>query len=261
MDLVYRVEDRGRVVHAVQRNGDLFEIEGDLFEGYRPGAPIAGGLSSVRVLAPVAPTKIIAVGLNYRDHAAEQGKAIPAEPLIFIKPSTAVIGPGDPIRIPLGAGRVDHEAEVGVVIKRRAYQVPVARALEYVLGVTCLNDVTARDIQRRENQYTRPKGFDTFAPIGPAIAVGLDPSALDIEGLVNGTIRQRSSTRHLIFPVPRLVAFISAVMTLLPGDIIATGTPAGIGPLVPGDVVTVRVSGVGELVNPVVEGLPSTPAS
>ena len=262
MDLVYRVEDQKRVVHAVQRGCDLFEIEGDLFEGYRPGAPIPGGLPSVRVLAPVAPTKIVAVGLNYRDHAAEQGKALPAEPLIFIKPSTAVIGPGDPIRIPAGAGRVDHEAEVGVVIKRRAYQVPAARALEYLLGVTCVNDVTARDIQRRENQYTRPKGFDTFAPVGPAIAVGLDPSALDVEGLVNGTVRQqRSSTRQLIFPVPQLVAFISAVMTLLPGDIIATGTPAGIGPLAPGDVVTVRVSGVGELVNPVVEGLPSTPAS
>lgn len=259
--LLYRVADHERIVYALAQGDDLCEIDGDIFEGYRPGAPIPDGLPSVRVLAPVAPTKIVAVGLNYRDHAAEQGKALPAEPLIFIKPSTAVIGPGDPIRLPAGAGRVDHEAEVGVVIKRRAYQVPAARALEYVLGVTCVNDVTARDIQRRENQYTRPKGFDTFAPVGPAVAVGLDPSALDVEGLVNGTVRQQSSTRQLIFPVPQLVAFISAVMTLLPGDIIATGTPAGIGPLVPGDVVTVGVSGVGELVNPVVEGFPPNPAS
>jgi 2-keto-4-pentenoate hydratase/2-oxohepta-3-ene-1,7-dioic acid hydratase in catechol pathway len=259
--LLYRVADHERIVYALAQGDDLCEIDGDIFEGYRPGAPIPGGLPSVRVLAPVAPTKIVAVGLNYRDHAAEQGKALPAEPLIFIKPSTAVIGPGDPIRIPAGAGRVDHEAEVGVVIKRRAYQVPAAQALEYLLGVTCVNDVTARDIQRRENQYTRPKGFDTFAPVGPAIAVGLDPSSLDVEGLVNGTVRQQSSTRQLIFSVPQLVAFISAVMTLLPGDIIATGTPAGIGPLVPGDVVTVRVSGVGELVNPVVEGFPPNPAS
>jgi 2-keto-4-pentenoate hydratase/2-oxohepta-3-ene-1,7-dioic acid hydratase in catechol pathway len=165
-----------------------------------------------------------------------------------------VIGPGDHIRLPPGAGRVDHEAEAGIVIRRRAYHVPAARAHEYILGVTCVNDVTARDIQRRENQYTRPKGFDTFAPIGPAIAVGLDPSALDVEGIVNGTVRQRSSTRQLIFSVPELVAFISAIMTLLPGDIISTGTPSGIGRLEPGDVVTVRVAGVGELINPVVEG-------
>ena len=248
--------DHERIVYALAQGDELCEVDGDIFEGYRPGAPIPGGLPSVRVLAPVAPTKIVAVGLNYRDHAAEQGKALPAEPLIFIKPSTAVIGPGDPIRLPPGAGRVDHEAEVGVVIKRRAYRVPAARALEYVLGVTCVNDVTARDIQRRENQYTRPKGFDTFAPVGPAVAVGLESVCAR---------RRRPRERHgpaavlhpsLIFPVPQLVAFISAVMTLLPGDIIATGTPAGIGPLVPGDLVTVRVSGVGELVNPVVEGFP-----
>jgi 2-keto-4-pentenoate hydratase/2-oxohepta-3-ene-1,7-dioic acid hydratase in catechol pathway len=206
------------------------------------------------VLAPVLPSKIVAVGLNYRDHAAEQGKPVPAEPLIFLKPSTAVIGPGDAIRLPPGAGRIDHEAEAGVVIRRRAFRVPAARAHEYVLGVTCVNDVTARDIQRRENQYTRPKGFDTFAPVGPAVAVGLDLTDLEVEGLVNGTVRQRSSTRQLIFPVADLVAFISAVMTLLPGDIISTGTPAGIGPLTAGDVVTVRVSGVGDLVNPVVAG-------
>jgi 2-keto-4-pentenoate hydratase/2-oxohepta-3-ene-1,7-dioic acid hydratase in catechol pathway len=254
MDRLYRIEDQGRVVHAVQQAEDLFEIEGDIFEGYRAGAPIPGGLTSVRVLAPVLPSKIVAVGLNYRDHAAEQGKPLPAEPLIFLKPSTAVIGPGDAIRLPPGAGRVDHEAEAGVVIRRRAFRVPAARAHEYVLGVTCVNDVTARDIQRRENQYTRPKGFDTFAPVGPAVAVGLDLTDLEVEGLVNGTVRQRSSTRQLIFPVADLVAFISAVMTLLPGDIISTGTPAGIGPLTAGDVVTVRVSGVGDLVNPVVAG-------
>jgi 2-keto-4-pentenoate hydratase/2-oxohepta-3-ene-1,7-dioic acid hydratase in catechol pathway len=149
---------------------------------------------------------------------------------------------------------VDHEAEVGLVIKRRAYRVPAARAHGYVLGVTGVNDVTARDIQRRDNQYTRPKGFDTFAPVGPAIAVGLDLSDVEVQGLVNGVVRQRSSTRQLIFPAADLVAFISAVMTLLPGDIISTGTPAGIGPLAAGDVVTVRVSGVGDLVNPVIAG-------
>jgi 2-keto-4-pentenoate hydratase/2-oxohepta-3-ene-1,7-dioic acid hydratase in catechol pathway len=165
-----------------------------------------------------------------------------------------VIGPGEPIRLPPGAGRVDHEAEAGVVIRRRAYRVSAADAGEYVLGITCVNDVTARDIQRRENQYTRPKGFDTFAPLGPAIAVGLDAADLSVEGLVNGKLRQASSTRQLIFPVPELIAFISGIMTLLPGDIISTGTPSGIGPLSAGDQVTVRVAGVGELTNPVVEG-------
>lgn len=253
-DLLFRVADQGRVGYAVQRGGDLFELEGDIFDSYRTGAPIPGGLASVRVLAPVLPSKIVAVGLNYRDHAAEQGKPLPAEPLIFLKPSTSVIGPGDAIRLPPGVGRVDHEAEAGLVIKRRAHRVPAARAHEYVLGVTCVNDVTARDIQRRENQYTRPKGFDTFAPVGPAIAVGLDLTDVDVHGLVNDVVRQRSSTRQLIFPAADLVAFISAVMTLLPGDIISTGTPAGIGPLAAGDVVTVRVSGVGDLVNPVVAG-------
>jgi 2-keto-4-pentenoate hydratase/2-oxohepta-3-ene-1,7-dioic acid hydratase in catechol pathway len=207
-----------------------------------------------RLVAPAVPSKIVAVGLNYRDHAAEQGKPLPAEPLIFLKPSTAVIGPREAIRLPPGAGRVDHEAEAGIVIRRRATRVPASDASDYVLGVTCVNDVTARDIQRRENQYTRPKGFDTFAPVGPCIAIGLDWSDLAVEGWVNGERRQASSTRQLIFPVPELVAFISAVMTLLPGDIISTGTPSGIGPLAAGDVVTVRVAGVGDLVNPVTAG-------
>jgi 2-keto-4-pentenoate hydratase/2-oxohepta-3-ene-1,7-dioic acid hydratase in catechol pathway len=249
---LYRLQADARVFLAVERDGVLSEIEGDVFGDWRPGAPIAGGLKALKVLAPVVPSKIVAVGLNYRDHAAEQGKPLPPEPLIFLKPSTAVIGPGDAIEIPAGVGRVDHEAEAGIVIRRRASRVAAADAMDYVLGVTCVNDVTARDIQRRENQYTRPKGFDTFAPLGPAIALGLDLGDLSVEGLVNGVRRQASTTRQLIFPVAELVAFISDVMTLLPGDIISTGTPSGIGPLQPGDVVTVRVGGVGELTNPVV---------
>jgi 2-keto-4-pentenoate hydratase/2-oxohepta-3-ene-1,7-dioic acid hydratase in catechol pathway len=241
-------------VHAVERDGILRVLVGDVFGRHELGVEIPGGASAVRVLAPVSPGKIVAVGLNYRDHAAEQGKPLPAEPLIFLKPSTAVIGPGDAIVLPPGAGRVDHEAEMAIVIGRRATRVSAADALDHVLGVTCLNDVTARDIQRRENQYTRPKGFDTFAPVGPSVAIGLDPADLGVEGWVNGVRRQGSSTRQLIFPVPELVAFISAVMTLLPGDIISTGTPSGIGPLADGDVVIVRVSGVGDLVNPVAAG-------
>jgi len=251
-DRLYRLQSETRAFYAVERDGVLSELDGDPFGVWRPGSPIASGLHALKVLAPVVPSKIVAVGLNYRDHAAEQGKPLPPEPLIFLKPSTAVIGPGDAIAIPDGVGRVDHEAEAGIVIRRRATRVEVADALDYVLGVTCVNDVTARDIQRRENQYTRPKGFDTFAPVGPAIALGLDLSDLPVEGLVNGVRRQASSTRQLIFPVAELVAFISNVMTLLPGDIISTGTPSGIGPLQPGDVVTVRVGGVGDLTNPVV---------
>jgi 2-keto-4-pentenoate hydratase/2-oxohepta-3-ene-1,7-dioic acid hydratase in catechol pathway len=197
------------------------------------------------------PSKIVCVGLNYRDHAAEQKKPLPKEPMIFIKPSTAVIRHGEPIRIPPGVGRVDHEAELGVVVGKRAYRIPKDRAMEYVLGVTCVNDVTARELQAKDVQYTRAKGFDTFAPIGPVIVTGYDGRPLTVEGIVNGQVRQSSSTRELIFPIDHLIWFISSVMTLLPGDIIATGTPAGIGPIQAGDTVSIRVESVGELTNPV----------
>lgn len=204
------------------------------------------------MLAPVVPGKIVAVALNYRAHAAEQGKPLPSEPLFFIKPSTAVVGPGDAIRLPAGFGRVDHEAEVGVVIGRRATAVSPEAAGDYIFGVTCVNDVTARALQKQIGHYTRAKGFDTFAPVGPAIAIGLDWSNLRVRGRVNGGLRQDSTTSDLIFGVPQLIAFISSVMTLLPGDIISTGTPAGIGPLEAGDTVSVEVEGVGVLENPVV---------
>jgi 2-keto-4-pentenoate hydratase/2-oxohepta-3-ene-1,7-dioic acid hydratase in catechol pathway len=171
--------------------------------------------------------------------------------MIFLKPSTAVIAAGDPILLPPGVGRVDHEAELGIVIGRRAHHVPKDRAREYVFGLTCVNDVTARDMQNRGVQYSHVKGFDTFAPIGPCISVGLDPADLAVEGWVNGVRRQASRTRELIFTAADLIAYISAIMTLLPGDVISTGTPSGIGPLAPGDVVTIRVEGVGELTNPV----------
>jgi len=190
--------------------------------------------------------------LNYKDHAAEMNKALPEEPLIFLKPSTAVIGTGVPIVIPSGAGRVDYEAEVGVVIGKTARHVPASRAHEYVLGLTCVNDVTDRDLQRRDVQYTRAKGFDSFAPLGPCIVSGDLDRPIRVESRVNGETRQQSSTRELIFPIRDLVAFVTRVMTLLPGDIISTGTPPGVGPLVPGDEVVVAIEGVGELVNEVV---------
>ena len=249
---LFRIETDDGLQYVVEQGTRFFHVVGDIFEVWEIGPELPDGLEDARVLAPVVPSKIVAVGLNYRAHAAEQGKPLPAEPLIFLKPSTAVIGPGDAIVIPPGIGRVDHEAEVGIVIGRRATRVAAADAASYILGITAVNDVTAREIQRREGQYTRPKGFDTFAPVGPAVALGLDPADVAVEGWVNAERRQASSTRDLIFPVAELVAFISGVMTLLPGDIISTGTPAGIGPLLPGDVVRVTVAGVGDLVNPVV---------
>jgi 2-keto-4-pentenoate hydratase/2-oxohepta-3-ene-1,7-dioic acid hydratase in catechol pathway len=197
------------------------------------------------------PSKIVCIGLNYTDHAAELGKALPSEPLMFIKPSTAVIGAGDPIRLPPGIGRVHHEAELGIVIGRRSHRVPRALALEAVLGFTCVNDVTARDLQNKDVQYTRSKGFDTFAPIGPCIAVDRSETPRRVEGWVNGERRQASDTGRLIFGLAELIEFVTFVMTLEPGDILSTGTPAGVGSLVAGDRVSVRVEGVGELSNPV----------
>jgi 2-keto-4-pentenoate hydratase/2-oxohepta-3-ene-1,7-dioic acid hydratase in catechol pathway len=256
---VFRIEHQGSARYAVEAGAGYRLIEGDVsadgLSSLKDRALAAAGtgqpVTATRILAPVAPSKIVAIGLNYKDHAAEMGKALPAEPLMFLKPSTAVIGPGDAIRIPGNAGRIDHEAELGVVMAKRASHVPAASALDYVLGLTCLNDVTARELQRKDVQYTRGKGFDTFAPIGPCVAIGLDSSALDIEGSVNGERRQASNTRQLIFSVPEIIAFVSAVMTLLPGDVIATGTPSGVGPLATGDRVTVKIEGIGELSNTV----------
>jgi len=250
MERIYRVRQHDDTFYAVERGGELRRASGDPFAGLSAGAAVSGGLAGVTVLAPLRPSKIVCVGLNYKDHAGEVGKALPAEPLLFIKPSTAVIGPGEPIRIPPGVGRVDHEAELGIVIGRRAHRVPAAKAWDYILGLICVNDVTARDLQKKESQYTRCKGFDTFAPIGPCIAVGLDPSSLDIEGWVNGEKRHHSNTRELIFPVPYLVEHVSRFMTLQPGDVITTGTPSGVGPLVPGDRMMVKLEGVGTLSNP-----------
>jgi 2-keto-4-pentenoate hydratase/2-oxohepta-3-ene-1,7-dioic acid hydratase in catechol pathway len=253
MDRLYRIEYDGATTHAVERDGTLHRLSGDVFGDYTAGAAIPGGLAApgLRLRAPVSPSKIVCIGFNYKDHAAEIGTALPAEPLLFIKPSTAVIGPGDAIRLPPGVGRVDHEAELGVVIGRRAHRVPRARAWDYIRGVTCVNDVTARELQKRESQFTRSKGFDTFAPIGPCVAVGGNGEPRAIEGWVNGERRQASNTKHLLFVIEYLVEFITFVMTLEPGDVISTGTPEGIGPLTAGDTVTVKIEGVGELINPV----------
>jgi 2-keto-4-pentenoate hydratase/2-oxohepta-3-ene-1,7-dioic acid hydratase in catechol pathway len=248
----YRIDYKGRQRYAVERDGEWRLLDGDIFDGFTEGERIAA--NDQRLLAPVDPSKIVCVGLNYKDHAAEVKKPLPAEPLLFIKPSTSVIGPGEPIVLPDGVGRVDHEAELAIVIGRRATRVRAKDAHRYIFGLTCVNDVTARELQVQGAGYTRAKGWDTFAPVGPCIVRGLDytgASGLAVEGWVNGTRRQSSSTRELIFAIPQLIEFISTNMTLLPGDIISTGTPSGIGPLNAGDSVTIKVEGVGELTNPV----------
>ena len=245
MARIFRTPD----TYVVEEGGAFRAIEGDLFGEWRAGREVP---APTTVLAPVAPSKIVCIGLNYKDHAAEQGKPLPAEPLIFLKPSTAIVNPGEAITIPGGVGRVDYEAELAVVIGRRATKVGESDALSHVLGYTCMNDVTARDLQKKDGRYTRAKGFDTFAPLGPCIATGLAPDALRVTGTLNGTLRQDSSTRELIFPVATLIAYISRIMTLLPGDIVSTGTPAGIGPLQAGDEIVVHVEGIVVLRNPVV---------
>lgn len=256
---IYRVEYRGEPRHVIERDGGVWLLEGDVFGTYRAGEKVAEVATSgavpagLRLLAPVLPSKVVGIGLNYRDHAAETNTPIPAEPIVFVKPSTSVIGPGEPIRIPPGVGRVDYEAELGVVISRRARRVTRERAHEHVLGLTCVVDVTAREMQRRGVQWSHCKGYDTFAPVGPCVAVGLSPE-LPIEGWLNDERRQVSNTRELIFTIDDLVAYISSIMTLLPGDVIATGTPSGIGEIKPGDRFKVRIDGIGELGNPV-EGL------
>jgi 2-keto-4-pentenoate hydratase/2-oxohepta-3-ene-1,7-dioic acid hydratase in catechol pathway len=206
--------------------------------------------SQVRLLAPVLPSKVPAIGLNYKAHAEETGKGLPEEPLLFLKPSTSVIGPGETIILPPQSVRVDHEAELAIVMGKAARNVREEEALGYVLGYTCANDVTARDLQAKDGQFTRAKGFDTFCPLGPEVVTDIDPENLDITCRVNGEIRQSSNTSDLVFGVATLVAFVSSVMTLLPGDTILTGTPAGISPVVDGDHVEIEVGGIGVLGNP-----------
>ena len=210
----------------------------------------AAPLDAVRLLAPMIPTKVLCVGRNYADHAAELGSDLPSEPLIFGKPATAVIGPRDDIVLPTLSSNVHHEAELAVVIGRLTRRVAVEDALGAVLGYTVANDVTARDLQQRDGQWTRAKGFDTFCPLGPWIETALDLSGgVGVRCTVNGEPRQNGTTRDLVFDVATIVAYCAAFTTLLPGDVILTGTPAGVGPLVHGDTVTVEVDGIGELTN------------
>jgi len=200
----------------------------------------------------LSPSKIVGIGQNYRAHAVEMGKGIPSEPLMFLKPPSGLIGDGEAIRRPAAFVRVDHEAELGVVIGRRATRVAKERALDFVLGFCCVNDVSVRELQQKDGQWARAKGFDTFCPIGPRIVAGIDHANLRVQARVNGVVKQDSSTADMIFDVPTLIAFVTEHMTLEIGDVISTGTPAGVGNLAVGDVCEIEIEGVGVLRNPVV---------
>jgi 2-keto-4-pentenoate hydratase/2-oxohepta-3-ene-1,7-dioic acid hydratase in catechol pathway len=227
-------------------------VSGDMFSGQYRETGLVAPLAEVALDTPCRPTKIIGIGLNYRDHAAEMNLTLPPEPVMFLKPPSSLLAPGAPIIRPVMARRVDYEAELAVVIGRTASHVSVSEAPKFVFGLTCANDVTARDLQQAGQQWTRAKSFDTFCPLGPLIETELDPDDLEIVLTVNGAVRQHSRTSRMLFSVPELVAYTSQVMTLFPGDVILTGTPAGIGPLYSGDTVTVSIPELGELTNPVV---------
>jgi 2-keto-4-pentenoate hydratase/2-oxohepta-3-ene-1,7-dioic acid hydratase in catechol pathway len=225
-------------------------IDGSPFEEFRrEKASLA--LDSVELGAPVQPGKILCIGRNYPAHAAEHGAEVPEIPLVFLKPPSAVIAPGAPVLLPPQSAQVEHEAELAVVIGEGGRWIPAEDADRHVLGFTPANDVTARDLQARDGQWTRAKGFDTFCPLGPWIDTEIDSADLLITCTVNGQMRQMASTRDMVFPVRQLVAYLSSIMTLEPGDVILTGTPAGVGPLSPGDEVTVDIEGLGRLTNPV----------
>jgi 2-keto-4-pentenoate hydratase/2-oxohepta-3-ene-1,7-dioic acid hydratase in catechol pathway len=241
----------GRDAYGVVEGGNVRALGAAPWAGGLPeGQPIP--LSQVQLLAPVEPSKVVCIGRNYRAHAKELGNEVPPVPLIFMKPSTAVVGPQEAIRCPAQSKEVHHEAELGVVVGRTLTRATAAEARLAVFGYTCLNDVTARDIQREEKQFTRAKGFDTFCPVGPVVVTELDP-LLDVSVVcrVNGAERQRGTTRDMVHDPFALLAFISNVMTLLPGDLVATGTPEGVGAIQRGDWVEVEIPGIGVLRNPV----------
>ena len=250
---IYRYKHNAKISSGVLKEDRLYPVQGSVFRKFKTakkGIPVG----EVILLPPVVPSKIIAIGLNYKDHAMERGKPLPEEPLIFLKPPSAVIGPKDIIVYPSMTKRVDFEGELAVVIKKKARCLrPDEDTHDYILGYSCFNDVTARDLQTKDVQFTRAKSFDTFASIGPCIATDIDPARLRIKTFLNGKLKQSGNTRNLIFSVPYLVRFVSNVMTLNPGDVITTGTPAGIGPMVPGDKVDVQIEGIGTLSNTVMK--------
>ncbi len=250
---IYRFKLKDRVSYGVLKDDRLYVIEGSIFRQFK-AAKISYPIGDVTLLPPVKPSKIIAVGVNYKDHAMERGRTLPEEPLIFLKPPSAIVGTNEIIVYPSMSKRVDYEGELALVIRKRACRLQEdVRVDDYILGYTCFNDVTARDLQEKDGQFTRAKSFDTFAAIGPCIATEIDPRRVRIKTFLNGKLKQSGNTRNLIFPAPYIVRFISQVMTLNPGDVITTGTPAGVGPMSPGDRVDVQIEGIGTLSNTVMK--------
>ena len=250
---IYHYQFKGKKYYGILKEENLYPVEGSIFRSFKIKNDYIP-ISEVKLLPPVKPSKIICVGLNYKTHALESKKRTPEEPLLFLKPPTSIIGPNEIIIYPKMSKRIDYEGEVTVVIKKKAYQIKDEKeALSHILGYSCFNDVTARDIQQREGHNTRAKSFDTFAPIGPCIATDLDPFNLKIKTFLNGKLRQSGNTKNLVFSIPYLVKFISHIMTLLPGDIISTGTPSGVGPMSPGDRVDIQIEGIGTLSNTVMK--------
>jgi len=246
---IYRYKYKKKVFYGILKEERLYPLEGSPFRSFKVKSSSVP-IGEVIILPPVKPSKIVAIGVNYKGHAMERGKSLPKEPLVFLMPPSAVCGPNDIIIYPKMAKRVDFEGELAVVIKKRAHLLSTEDDVDkYILGYTCFNDVTARDLQGRDVQFTRAKSFDTFAAFGPCIVSGIDPSKLKIKTFLNGKLRQSGNTNNLIFSVPYCIRFISNIMTLNPGDIITTGTPSGVGPMIPGDRVDVQIEGIGTLSN------------
>jgi 2-keto-4-pentenoate hydratase/2-oxohepta-3-ene-1,7-dioic acid hydratase in catechol pathway len=241
------------IAYGVAEADGIALYRGTPFVAWEP-TEIVIPFDEVHLLAPVFPTKVVCVGRNYVEHAEELGNPVPDDPVIFLKPATAVIGPGAPIVLPSDSSEVHHEAELAVVVGKVSHRIAAEDAAAHIFGYTAGNDVTARDLQKKDGQWTRAKGFDSFCPLGPAIETELDPAGLRISCEVNGEVRQEGSTYDMVFGVAELFAFVSRVMTLLPGDVILTGTPAGVGPIRAGDRVEVIIERIGTLANPVVAG-------
>ncbi len=248
---IVRVYYKGKPQWGVIKNESVYLLNSTPFERIKYSGQIIAR-KKAKLLAPAIPSKIIMAGLNYKEHAKELGLKIPKEPVLFLKPPTSVVGPDQNIIYPRGIKRLDYEAELAFIIKKTARNIPEKKAKEYILGYTCCNDITARDLQKKDGQWTRAKSFDTFCPLGPHIETEIQPGNLAIRSYLNGMLRQNSLTSDFIFPVYYLLAFVSRIMTLLPGDVISTGTPKGVGKMKPGDTIEIEISGIGCLKNQVV---------
>jgi 2-keto-4-pentenoate hydratase/2-oxohepta-3-ene-1,7-dioic acid hydratase in catechol pathway len=250
MRFVRYQDSGGRHRYGWVLDDQIGPLEGTPFQDYRR-MELERPIETVRLLAPVTPGKIICVGRNYAAHVKEMNNTMPEIPIIFLKPPSSLIGPGDPIVLPPQSSQIDHEAELAIIIGKTARWIQPEESKHYILGYTRANDVTARDLQRRDGQWTRAKGFDSFCPLGPWIETDFNPADALISCHVNDELRQMVSTKEMIFTIPQLLAFISSVMTLFPGDVVLTGTPAGVGPIVPGDTLSITIEDIGTLINPV----------